>query len=72
LVSLIEEGDFNILSLVEIFESKFDSNRIGQDLFSWMTDLFPINRSISGKGQVLSLNYIQDLVKDLKIMQKKL
>ncbi len=71
MVSLIEEGDFNILSLVEIFESKFDSNRIGQDLFSWMTDLFPINRSISGKGQVLSLNYIQDLVKDLKIKSFK-
>ncbi len=42
-----------------------------QELYSWLTDLFPINRSISGEGQVLTLGYFKNLVKEIEIKSIK-
>lgn len=36
-------------------------------LMSWMRDLFPINRSLSGYGNRETLNYIQKLIPDMTI-----
>lgn len=43
----------------------------GEELHSWLIDLFPINRSISGEGQFLTLQYIKNKLKALKIKSFK-
>ena len=35
---------------------------IGQEMYGWATDLFPINRSLSGDGVRETLNYIKNIV----------
>ncbi|MGC9384580.1 MAG: DUF4910 domain-containing protein [Kosmotogaceae bacterium] len=40
---------------------------IGQKMYQWATDLFPICRSITGNGLRQTLSYIQDLLPNLKI-----
>lgn len=44
----------------------FDSGKV---LHNWATDLFPICRSITGPGVRETLNYLQQLVPDLKIYE---
>ena len=45
-----------------------DANvKIGEDLYKWATELFPINRSITGEGVRETLKYIKNLIPDLKI-----
>ena len=41
---------------------------IGSEMYSWACDLFPINRSITGQGVRDTLNYIQDIIPEMKIM----
>ena len=41
----------------------------GTTLFSWMKDLFPMNRSLSGDGNRETLNYLKQLVPDLQIQE---
>ena len=40
---------------------------VGNKIHAWMTDLFPICRSLSGAGVRETLAYIQELLPDLKI-----
>ena len=50
--------------------SKFDSSGVsGQDMYEWCTDLFPINRSITGDGVRKTLSYIKDLLPELIIKE---
>ena len=39
----------------------------GQEMYSWATDLFPINRSLTGQGTAQTLAYIKRLLPDLEI-----
>lgn len=39
----------------------------GRTLISWMQDLFPMNRSLSGDGNRETLNYLKQLVPELQI-----
>lgn len=39
----------------------------GRTLISWMKDLFPMNRSLSGDGNRETLNYLKQLVPELQI-----
>jgi aminopeptidase-like protein len=39
----------------------------GRALISWMKDLFPMNRSLSGDGNRETLNYLKQLVPELQI-----
>ena len=41
------------------------------DLYRWATDLFPIARSITGEGTRQTLNYVKNLLPDLKIHEIK-
>lgn len=40
-------------------------------LFKWAKDLFPINRSLTGKGNLETLNYIKEILPNLKIKKIK-
>ena len=40
---------------------------IGDKMYSWATDLFPINRSITGQGVRDTLNYIKNIIPELSI-----
>lgn len=42
-----------------------------QELHSWLKDLFPINRSISGRGQIITLNYLKNLVPSIEVKSFK-
>lgn len=49
-----------------------NSNRdSAKDLYGWAKDLFPIARSITGEGTRQTLNYINNLLPDLKIHKIK-
>jgi aminopeptidase-like protein len=43
----------------------------GVEMFSWMKDLFPLNRSLSGEGNRETLRYLQDLVPNMSIGEFK-
>ncbi|MEA1892493.1 MAG: DUF4910 domain-containing protein [Campylobacterota bacterium] len=43
--------------------------KIGQEMYSWATDLFPINRSLSGDGVRETLNYIKNIVPEMNIIE---
>ena len=62
----------------QIFSQKKDQFKtpkafesIGEDIYSWAEDLFPICRSISGEGVRETLRYFQRIVPDLKIEETK-
>jgi aminopeptidase-like protein/acetyltransferase-like isoleucine patch superfamily enzyme len=44
----------------------FDT-KIGQEMYSWASDLFPINRSLTGDGVRETLQYIKRIFPDLEI-----
>ncbi|MFA5849816.1 MAG: DUF4910 domain-containing protein [Bacteroidales bacterium] len=43
-------------------------DRIGENMYSWAKDLFPINRSITGPGVRETLDYLSRLIPDLRIL----
>lgn len=43
--------------------------KIGQEMYDWATDLFPINRSLSGDGVRETLNYIKNIVQEMNIIE---
>jgi len=43
----------------------------GVEIYSWMKDLFPLNRSLSGEGNRKTLRYLQTLVPNIKIGEFK-
>ena len=47
-----------------MIESK---NNIGSIMYKWATELFPINRSLTGEGVRETLNYIKNIIPDLSI-----
>ena len=44
-----------------------DSLMIGAEMYKWASDLFPLNRSITGQGNRETLQYLKKLLPDLKI-----
>jgi aminopeptidase-like protein len=40
---------------------------IGKKMFNWATDLFPINRSLTGKGVRETLDYFKNIIPELEI-----
>lgn len=42
-------------------------NNIGQKMYGWATDLFPINRSLMGEGVRETLNYFKNIIPELEI-----
>ena len=43
------------------------NTEIGNLMYKWATDLFPINRSITGQGNRETLQYLKKLLPELKI-----
>jgi len=43
----------------------------GVEMYSWMKALFPVNRSLSGEGNRITLRYLQTLVPNIKIGEFK-
>lgn len=44
---------------------------MGSEMYKWATDLFPLNRSISGEGNRQTLRYLKELVPELDIREFK-
>ncbi len=42
-------------------------NKIGQEMYDWAVDLFPINRSLSGDGVRQTLQYIKNIIPELEV-----
>lgn len=42
---------------------------IGQEMYNWAVDLFPINRSLSGNGVRETLHYIKNIIPELNILE---
>ena len=51
--------------------NKYDNIKTdtGDDIYQWMKDLFPINRSIATPGNRQTLNYIKNLIPELTLHQ---
>lgn len=47
------------------------SNKIGQEIYSWIADLFPICRSLTGEGVRQTLKYIQNIHPEMNIEEIK-
>ena len=45
--------------------------QMGQEMHKWATDLFPINRSLTGPGVLKTLSYLQSISPDLTISHFK-
>ena len=45
------------------------NSSMGKTMFSWLKDLFPVCRSITGNGVRETLAYIKNLVPDLQIFE---
>lgn len=41
--------------------------QLGQEMYNWAVDLFPINRSLSGNGVRQTLKYIKNIIPELEI-----
>ena len=55
-----------------IFEScETVQPEVGGEMYAWAKDLFPLHRSLTGKGNLQTLGYIQTIVPDLKIKSVK-
>ena len=46
-------------------------NQIGNNIYSLIKKLYPINRSITGDGNRLTLNIIKKIIPELKILEYK-
>jgi aminopeptidase-like protein len=46
---------------------KNESEKISSQMWKWINDLFPLCRSITGSGVVLTLDYIKKILPDLQI-----
>jgi aminopeptidase-like protein len=44
-----------------------DYTVIGRELHKWASELFPLNRSLTGEGTLHTLHYLKDLLPDLEI-----
>ena len=44
-----------------------DNNRVGDEMYRWASELFPINRSITGDGLRETLQYLRKFLPDLTI-----
>lgn len=44
-----------------------DYTVIGSELHKWASELFPLNRSLTGEGTLQTLHYLKDLLPDLEI-----
>ena len=44
---------------------------IGKEMYKWASDLFPLNRSITGQGNRDTLQYLKKILPDLKILNYK-
>jgi aminopeptidase-like protein len=44
-------------------------NSSGNEMYSWMADLFSINRSLTGNGVRQTLGYLHELVPEMKIVE---
>lgn len=42
---------------------------IGEEMFQWATDLFPIPRSLTGNGVRKTLSYFKDILPELRILE---
>ncbi len=40
---------------------------VGKEMYKWATELFPLNRSLTGKGTEQTLEYLKNLLPDLEI-----
>lgn len=50
-----------------LFFHKLENSEIGEVLFRWVQDLYPINRSLTGPGVRETLKYVRNLIPDLVI-----
>ena len=41
--------------------------KLGNEMYKWAVDLFPVNRSITGKGVRETLSYIRSIIPELEI-----
>ena len=42
---------------------------IGDEMYSWAKDLFPLNRSLTGDGVRATLQYLKNILPDLNIIE---
>ena len=51
--------------------SEANITNIGKEMYKWASDLFPLNRSITGQGNRDTLQYLKKILPDLKILNYK-
>lgn len=44
-----------------------ENHKEGREMYYWLSDLFPINRSLTGEGVRFTLNYIKNIIPELQI-----
>jgi aminopeptidase-like protein len=56
----------------KLFDScQMDDPQIGEEMYSWAQELFPVNRSITGEGNRKTLQFIQRIVPAIRICSVK-
>ena len=45
----------------------FKNMELGKEMYNWASDLFPINRSLTGPGVRETLTYLKNIVPELEI-----
>ena len=56
----------------KLFDScQMDDPQIGEEMYSWAQELFPVNRSITGDGNRKTLQFIQKIVPAIRICSIK-
>jgi aminopeptidase-like protein len=53
------------------FTFQVSNNNFGEIIYNWAADLFPLNRSLTGKGNRETLNYLKNILPDLNIKSFK-